>query len=225
MSTQFEDEEGDEIIRNYFKQKISKPTKRSNGKFWVSDLGKCKRYLYYSNNIQKSKSTIESMKSFEWGNRVEDVWEEALIEKYNERLVRNDLEVKIFEDDYRIMGYTDPVVMNPEGSIDTIWEVKGVTNLWARRAHASKSAKAQLHGYMKGLDQSSGKIIYIHPTYFYTKTYEIEFDEDLWQKLNRRIAETYDLIKDDVLPKPEKKRAPKCKWCDFKDICEAEWFE
>jgi len=225
MVTQFEDEEGDEIIRNYFQSKMQKPRKRSNGKFWVSDLGTCKRYMFYNTVIGRSEPSLESMKNFEWGNRVEDVWEQALIEKYNKRLVKNDLEAKIFEDGFQIWGYTDPVLLKPDGTIDTIWEVKGATNLWARRASPADSHRAQLHGYMKALDQSEGKIIYIHPTHFTTKTYEVEFDDEFWAHLLQRLGEAKDLISDKVLPKPEKDYSPKCKWCDYQDICEAEWFD
>lgn len=188
MGAFLEAEHGGELD-DYFKPKI--------GEFHASTTGSCPRRMYYD-FVEPKRPGKGAWKHFELGNRMEDVFEDALAEKHGSKYVINRVPIDIDFGQYKIVGETDPVVINDNMEIDTLWEVKSTTNLSYVRNKPKWPHVTQLHAYAYGLDlmnrPGARKIVYIDKTSLETVTHEVSFEQGIWKHVTNKLETVYEAL-------------------------------
>lgn len=193
------------------------------GEFHASTTGSCPRRLYYD-FMDPERPDDGAWKHFELGNRMEDVFEDALAEEYGDKYIVNRVPISIEINDYEIVGETDPVVIDDNLEVKELWEVKSTTNLSYVRSKPKWPHVCQLHCYAYGLDMiqesDTRKIVYIDKTSLETVTHEVEFENGIWEHIVRKLDDVYAALMTGEPPEPsdEKHQDHFCPH-DDKSVC------
>lgn len=202
-------------LDDYFKPEV--------GKYHASTSGSCLRRLYYDFKHEVPPGE-DAWPHFELGNRMEDVFERALIEEHGERYVANSIPISIPIDGFEIVGETDIVVLGDNLTVDTLYEVKSTKNLSYVRNKPKWPHVCQLHCYSYGLDlinDESRKIVYIDKGNLETVTHEVDFERGIWNHILRKMRNLHEALMNDEPPEvqPEKHRDYFCPHDDTDRCC------
>lgn len=188
MQAYLEAEHGGELD-DYYKPEI--------GEFHASTTGSCVRRLYYD-FIEPEQPDDDAWKHFELGNRMENIFEDALVQRHERKYVVNAMPIKVDLGEYHIVGETDPVVIGDNGEIEELWEVKSTSNLSYVRSKPKWPHVCQLHCYAYGLDllnpSDTRKIVYIDKTSLETVTHEVSFEQGIWTHILNKLETAYDAL-------------------------------
>lgn len=191
--------------------------RREVGVYHASAMGKCVRRHYF-NFKEDTQPENDAYPHFELGNRLEDLYEDALKEEYGEKYVKNDVPIKFQGDDYKIVGSTDPVIINDNGDIETIFEVKTTGNLKYTRGSPKDRHLYQLMCYMKALNVNKANIVYINKYNLETVTHEVQFDIVIWNDILNRAERLHEALENDEPPEPVNSDESDY-FCEFDERC------
>lgn len=179
------------------------------GEFHASTTGSCVRRLYYD-FVKPKRPDDGAWKHFELGNRMENIFEDALIRKHGEKYIVNPVPIEIDLGEYSIVGETDPVVINDNMEIETLWEVKSTTNLSYVRKQPKWPHVTQLHAYAYGLDlmnrPGARKIVYIDKTSLETVVHEVSFEQGIWKHVTNKLDTVYEALMTGEPPEPAEEK-------------------
>jgi len=202
-------------LDDYYKPRI--------GEFHASTTGSCVRRLYFD-FMDPEKPDDGAWKHFELGNRMENIFEDALKERHEPKYVVNAVPIEVEIDDFKIVGETDPVVIDDNMDVETLWEVKSTSNLSYVRSQPKWPHVCQLHCYAYGLDVLSGsgrrKIVYIDKTSLETVVHDVSFERGIWQHILGKLRTVYQALLDEEPPEPAEEKHQD-HFCPHKDkaIC------
>lgn len=190
------------------------------GEFHASTTGSCPRRLYYD-FMEPEQPDDGAWKHFELGNRMEDVFESALVDKHERKYVVNAVPIRVEIDDFAIVGETDPVVVTDNMEPETLWEVKSTTNLSYVRNKPKWPHVCQLHCYAYGLDMLNAsdqrKIVYIDKTSLETVVHDVSFEEGIWKHIVGKLRTVHAALKNEEPPDPETEDKHRDHFCPHKD--------
>lgn len=195
-----------EILKDYLRAEHGEQDDyydREVGVYHASTLGNCVRRNYF--DFVRDPDVDESAyPHFTIGNVLEEVFEDALKERHGWRYVKNALPIRIPMDDYVIVGETDPVVMDHNGDIERLWEVKTTGNLKYVRDEPKQEHLYQVHSYMFALDIIDDRcsIVYINKYNLETVTHTVQFDHEIWNDIVRRCERLHEALVNEDPPDP-----------------------
>jgi CRISPR/Cas system-associated exonuclease Cas4 (RecB family) len=196
-----------------------------------SKLLQCHRKSYY-----KEKNAPEEQDDAEgilWtGKRIEeDVILPFLqdIISTDQTYVRNsmwiDFDVKIEDNELRVKGVTDPVLVDAESNPLLPTEVKATSSIEYKDS-PDRRHRAQLHAYLAGLsaeyDRSltDGVLLYVSRETFEIKAFQVEFDTEFWNETVLSWANTHTEYRlDDELPPAQPEADWECEYCSYRERC------
>lgn len=214
MQRYLESEHGGELD-DYYKPVI--------GEYHASTTGCCVRRLYLD-FMEAERPDSGAWKHFELGNRMEDVWEDALIAEHGRKYVVNRAPIEVSIDDFKIVGETDPVVIGDNMEVETLWEVKSTSNLSYVRSKPKWPHVCQLHCYSYGLDllntPGARKIVYIDKTSLETVVHDVPFEKGIWNHILGKLRTVHNALMNEEIPDvaEEKHRDHFCPH-DDKSVC------
>jgi hypothetical protein len=193
------------------------------GEFHASTTGSCVRRLYFD-FMDPEQARSGAWKHFELGNRMENVFEDALVERYGRKYIVNVVPIEIEIDDFKIVGETDPVVITDDLKPDVLWEVKSTTNLSYVRDKPKWTHVCQLHCYAYGLDllnpSDNRRIVYIDKGSLETVVHDVSFEQGIWEHIVGKLRTVYTALMNEEPPEPAEEKHQD-HFCPHKDkaIC------
>lgn len=217
-----EEIEPEEIVTNYLKNKSADRDTSfwhtKIGRYHASDTGRCTRKVYYKHTLGK-RMEEDLYGIFKLGRTIEDIIEEALVDHYGKRKVKNSKFVKLDLDGFVIVGETDPVVEGVNSEVEKLYEVKSTNNIKYRKETPSEHHVMQIHPYMKALGLNEATIIYVNKSDLKVVSHMVPFEEDAYKLGIDRISNLHTCLKNDRMPKAEPFQDWECKFCPY-DECD-----
>lgn len=179
------------------------------GEFHASTTGSCVRRLYFD-FMKPQQPDDGAWKHFELGNRMEEIFEDALARRYGEKYVVNRVPIEVDVGDFKIVGETDPVVIDDNLDVQELWEVKSTLNLSYVRDKPKWPHVTQLHAYAYGLDllnsADSRKIVYIDKTSLETVVHDVSFEQGIWEHVIDKLETVYEALMTGEPPEPAEEK-------------------
>lgn len=209
-----------EIIDKYL---IHENKPKEIGRYYPSEIGGCIRKTWFS---YKNPKEVEAdlLRIFEAGNLLHEFISDAIKSEKNPEieLVKNEMPIKIEEKDFVISGRIDNLIMLKLNGKQYLVEVKSTKFL---PKQANESHEMQLQLYMHATNIHKGFLLYIQKDNLQTLAFELEYNEDIAQKILRRFKELHLSLKNNKLPKAEakldKEKNWMCSYCAYKEECDS----
>lgn len=174
-----------------------------HGEYHASTSGACVRRNYF-NIVDDVKPGQDAYPHFELGNRLEEIWIDVLKEEHGKRHVKNSIPIRVEQDDWAIIGETDPVVVDYNMEVEHLWEVKTTSNLSYVRSEPKEEHVYQVHCYMMGLgNPPSTSIVYLNKKNLDTVIHEVSFDPEIWMDIVDRFTRLHEALEADEPPEPQ----------------------
>jgi CRISPR/Cas system-associated exonuclease Cas4 (RecB family) len=155
----------------------------AENEFYASSTGACSRCLYYEKVLGYREPELSVQKVFVLGNVVHDFVQKNL-------LTEGESESRVFIeiDGMVIRGRLDHI------DDDHIWELKSTKSLkYINEPY--ESHLMQLMIYLKGRNRVKGKIAYIEKNTFDIKEFDVEYDEEIYNKAVSKFKEVINAVK------------------------------
>ena len=183
----------------------------ANHEFYASSAGACPRYLYFSKKFGAPKFTTDTLKIFLVGNLVHDFIQE-----------------KIFKS-----GTSEQSLIYEEGPVivrgrldhldgDVIFEFKSIKDVQYVIDKPKVENVYQLMIYLKKLNLTSGRLVYIEKNTFKIVEHIVMFNEDILKDAMKSFHIAYQALEADICPNgiiDDNTQNWKCRFCDRKDDC------
>jgi len=201
------------------------------GRHSPSKLLQCHRKIYYrQENAPQEQDDAEGIL---WtGRRIEEDVILPFLQDVvgtDQTYVRNsmwiDFNVEVEDNELRIKGVTDPVLVDGESNPLLPTEVKTTSSIEYKDS-PDRRHRAQLHAYIAGLsaehghDLTKGVLIYVSRETFDVKIFRVEFDSEFWNEtvlLWAKMHTEYRL--DDELPPAQPEADWECEYCSYRERC------
>ena len=196
-----------------------------------SKLLQCHRKIYYrQENAPEEQDDAEGIL---WTGRhiEEDVILPFLQDVVGsaQTYVRNsmwiDFNVEMEDNELRIKGVTDPVLVDEESNPLLPTEVKTTSSIEYKDS-PDRRHRAQLHAYIAGLsaehdhDLTKGVLIYISRSTFEMKAFDVEFDTEFWNETVVSWAKTHSEYRlNGNLPPDQPETDWECEYCSYRKRC------
>ncbi|MBU4502816.1 MAG: Dna2/Cas4 domain-containing protein [Nanoarchaeota archaeon] len=209
-----------ELITNYVKREIKEKTP---GRYYPSEAGNCIRKVYYSYK-QPKEVGMELLKIFEAGNILHEFIVNVLESEKNPdiELIEKESPFQLKVDDMIISGRVDDIVILKINNKIYLVEVKSTKSLQYTR-EPSEMHLTQLQIYMHAKEIHRGIIIYLEKNTLQSKTFEVKYDEEHYNKIVLRLKDLDKHIKENKLPIPEARIKSKMTWmcrnCQYREEC------
>jgi len=202
-----------------------KHKKREPGIFYPSESMQCQRKIYIS-VIQpdRNKETIP-LGLFHMAKYAEESIIKCLqsIPGYVvQEQVRLEAEIA---PNVIIHGYKDFQLLNDDGYIDSIYEIKSIGNIsYIQKAEIAKlHHRSQLQCYLQVDKCKKGGIIYVdRGDICKIKQFDDTLDPILWNNIKTHFSELVEYMDDRKIPPPVPVEEWECKYCKFKKNCAEE---
>lgn len=196
-----------------------------------SKLLQCHRKIYYTQeNAPEEQDDAEGIL---WTGR--HIEEEIIlpflqdIVSSNQIYIQNsmwiDFTIEVMDNELRIKGVTDPVLVDGDSNPLLPTEVKTTSSIEYKES-PDRRHKAQLHAYLAGLSEeynrclTEGILIYISREKFDMKAFNIEFDSEFWNDITLSWANTHTEYRlDGELPPAQPEADWECKYCSYRQRC------
>jgi CRISPR/Cas system-associated exonuclease Cas4 (RecB family) len=151
--------------------------------FYASSTGACSRCLYYEKTLGYREPGPSTQKVFVLGQVVHEFVQKNL-------LTEGESESRVFIeiDGIVIRGRLDHI------DDDHIWELKSTSSL-RYITEPYESHLMQLMIYLKGRNRNKGKIAYIEKNTFDIKEFDVEYDEEIYNKAVSKFKEVINAVK------------------------------
>jgi CRISPR/Cas system-associated exonuclease Cas4 (RecB family) len=196
-----------------------------------SKLLQCHRKIYYrQENAPEEKDDAEGIL---WtGQRIE---EDVILPFLRDTVgtertyVRNsmwvDFNIDIEDNELRVKGVTDPVIVDEESDPLLPTEVKTTSSVEYKDS-PDRRHRAQLHAYLAGLSAEYGRnltkgiLLYVSRKTFEIKAFPVEFDAEFWNETVVSWANTHTEYRlDHELPPPQPEANWECEYCSYRERC------
>lgn len=170
----------------------SKPSGRSDpGWFHPSDLGHpCDAYLLftYLGLARKEIVPARTRRIFDLGNNRDIAWKGYTVST-GLSLIKKEAERKILLPEYRIRGELDDIVKNPDtGEVFVVDYKTANDRYWQDLKGPNGGHCLQVHPYMYAKGISQALILYENKNDQAVKVFRVDFDNDLWKTITKRLA-------------------------------------
>lgn len=191
----------DEYLASEYGEQTDDYYQRTVGEYHSSATGNCVRrnFLDWIEDTRPGKS---AWPHFELGNNIEDIVEDALINKHDARHVKNSIPIEIQFDEFRIVGETDLVVLGKNLTLDTLYEIKSTGNLKYTKDEPKMQHLYQIHCYMHALGAETAKIVYVDKFRLDTVEHTVEYDEEIWDDIVDRTERLHTALITGEPPEP-----------------------
>ena len=198
---------------------------REPGIFYASEAMQCPRKIYISIMHPDKISKKMPLGLFKMAKHAEEsiisclrstpgiILEEQIGLKYN-------VSPKVM-----IHGYIDFALLNDNGKITEIYEIKSIGNI----SYISKSDTAKLHHrsqlqcYLQNKQCDKGGIIYAERgDILKIKQFNDTLDSELWKRIKEHFTLLSDTMDDKKIPLPIPIESWECRYCEFNDDCKVE---
>lgn len=193
----------DDYLENEYGGERDPYHKREVGVYHASMSGKCVRRLYFD-FVEDAMPGASAWPHFELGHRIESVVQTALEDQHGPHRVKQDIPIKIESNDldWILVGRTDPVVLDDNLEIDTLWEVKSTKNISYVSDEPKPEHVHQVHCYMTGLEQFDAKIIYVSKYDLEYVIHEIEYDPAIASDIMDKMDTLHESLMNEEPPEP-----------------------
>lgn len=192
---------------------------REVGEYHASTVGKCTRRLYYD-FVDDTRPDASAYPHFQLGHVLEEQFLSSLKEEFGDRYVKTDIPIEIQRPEYRIVGETDPVVINDNFELEEITECKTTGNLKYVKGAPKRTHKYQVHCYMKALGQDEATIIYLNKYNLDSVMHTVEFDAEIWADIIDRMDTLHEALLEREPPEPFEEPKYQDHFCDHEgDKC------
>lgn len=191
------------------------------GRYHSSYMGKCLRKLFLKYELGKRKDK-SSLPHFEIGNKVEEIVERALKYRYGWQFVKNSYRIRleVDENDFQVVGETDPVLVAENGEVDRLFECKSTKDLYYVMGAPQKDHILQVHPYMRALGLDECTFIYVQKTDYAEKWHTIQFDEEILEYGLDRLRKLHDALTEGYWPEAEPFLEEfECENCKYSEEC------
>ena len=205
----------------------SEPWKRKIGRYYPSEVGYCKRKIFYSILMPKEKDP-RVLKILAMGNVIHDFIAKVLkSEKTDEdvALVAEEMPFLLERNGYVISGRIDDLFLVRKGTKLMLLEVKSTKNIeWIRaKGEANDSHIDQITLYMYALDIRNGGILYVNKEDLDTVFIDVEYDIERVAKILQKFDDVHQHLVTHTLPPKEAQENPKMRWqcqfCEYREEC------
>lgn len=156
--------------------------KKKPGVYHASSSGKCLRRRYYEFK-QNISADAEAYGNFQLGHRLEEIYLDALREKFGHHYVKTDVPIRINLKNCYIKGETDPVIIGDNWEIKDMYEVKTTAWIDYKQDEPDKKHVYQTHCYMYALGLDSCHIAYMDKKGLDTVVHQVEFDQSIFDEI------------------------------------------
>lgn len=212
-------------IENLIEEHLTKEDSASDREyFYVGDLDKCKKALYYSFMGEKGKSYDgNTMLRFKIGDALHQLIVGTLL-GMEEGVNVVASEVNARSKDEMIHGRAD-IVLNFSDNTEelVVVDVKTISGYGFKylKGEPKDSHKTQVKAYMKYLDIDKGLVLYVNKNNAKLKSFEVERDDKVVTKKEEDLKTLLEKnIKKEKMPDISyDKDNWKCKYCKYKKQC------
>ncbi len=196
------------------------------GRYYPSEIGLCLRKVYYSYRYPKEAGK-DALRVWELGNILHDFVVRVLKSEKNPEveLLKHEMPLKFDVDDFTIVGRVDDLLLVKESGRSFLVEVKScrdVSSLKGPKDHHT----IQLQFYMHATGVRNGILVYIDKNDLSTKSFRVDFDENLAKEIIERFRILHESLKNGKVPVAEAKQIPEmnwmCRFCEYAERCEKE---
>ena len=210
----------DKMITEYLKKGRDTDTHtRHVGVFYASEMGKCPRAIFLNYKCPRVEFPEETLKIFHMGDVIHDLIKEIFRQ--------NEFKFLYFECPANITDVLTPI--NIDGRID----IYGMNNDGKRFAVELKSIKTieylkhnplehhttQLMLYLRAKRLKEGYISYIEKNTLATKTFTVQYEEEIFQRILDKAREVYSCLLNGKAPEKKPSYPSECSYCQFKGVC------
>jgi len=192
-----------------------------------SSIGLCKRLIILDEFGFSGEPDEDLRKIFYHGNYIHDNFAYPTLKYFFEDVlhIKNAVVINEYPLTYEIEA-DDGTMLKVKGYIDDLilindeWypiEIKSIGNKFYKLVEPAMEHQAQVMMYLHNKGKKFGYVVYIHKGTLNTKTFRVEYDEEIYKKLESRAKELYMYKSQGIIPEAEAMIA----WEDRKDI----WFK
>ena len=205
-------------VKTFLRQKntesAAKHTIPNNSYFYASEALKCPRQIYYSRKFPQAPDD-KLLGVFYVGETIHEMFQGILKEAKAD--LKDEVEIRIKMDDIEVSGRADLMGDNE------ILELKTTADVKYNKDEASTHHIGQLTLYMSQHRDKKGTLVYIDKRNLETVEHQIEFDQMTFDAVMNNFKKAKIALDTDKLPlKPGYVDAWQCKYCNYKDKCDAE---
>lgn len=183
---------------------------------YALDVFQCQRKILLEYNKLEATFDAQTLRVFDNGHKVHD-----RIVRYLELAgYEPEAEINIEKNEHNIHGRLD--VKIKDGGIPKLVEIKSIKNFYFLKDGAKEEHIAQLHIYMKYTGIHDGIIIYEAKDTQELKAFEVKFNQELWEKIEKWIKETNELLNANKIPNipfEYRKENYPCSMCKYQKHC------
>jgi hypothetical protein len=207
------------LIDNYL---IKEYKPKEIGRYYPSEVGGCIRKTWFS--YKKPKQTdARLIKIFEAGNMLHEFITNVIKSEKNAEveLLQSEVPIKIETKDFIISGRIDNLVLIKLNGIQVLVEVKSAKSIpWNKK----KEHEMQLQLYLHATKIKDGMILYIQKDNLDTRSFNVQYDEKIIEKILKRFELLHQTLINDKIPFAEAKACEEdlwmCRFCAWKEECE-----
>tara|TARA_Y100000310_G_C20485312_1_gene716601 strand:+ start:96 stop:767 length:672 start_codon:yes stop_codon:yes gene_type:complete len=195
--------------------------RKSMGRYYPSEIGSCLRKTWYS--YKDPKPTEKSlMRIFESGNILHRFIENVMKSEKNPEieLLGTEIPVKLDQGDFLISGRIDNLILAKIENKKFLIEIKSCKYL---PKDFRKEHEMQLQLYMKSTGVHNGILLYIQKDNLETKWFNINYNDEIAEKIIKRFQELHESLKWNKIPEQEAKNDEEkvwlCERCPWKEEC------
>jgi CRISPR/Cas system-associated exonuclease Cas4 (RecB family) len=199
--------------------------KREPGIFYASEAMQCQRKIYIDVMHPERKTRKMPLGLFHMAKLAE----KAIVECLHATpgiVVQEQVGLKLrVAPHVMIHGYKDIQLLNDDGDIIDIFEIKSIGNISyiLKATEAKLHHRSQLQCYLQEADCNSGGIIYVERGDIgKVKQFDDTKDENLWDRITIHFTEISDYMNDKNIPPPIPVESWECKYCEFANECKEE---
>lgn len=214
----------DELTSKDVKER-NKHKSREPGIFYASESMQCQRKIYISVMHPERKQEKMPLGLFHMAKLAE----ESIINCVRSRpgiCIQEQVGLKHKVSPKAIIhGYIDLAILNDDGNITDIFEIKSIGNISyiAKATEAKLHHRSQLQCYLQSKKCNSGGVIYVERGDIgKTRQFEDKLDKELWGDIKNHFNELADYMEDKNIPPPIPVEEWECKYCEFGSECKEE---
>ena len=211
----------EQVVKSEFAAKNKQEGKpREVGKYYPSEVFNCKRKIFYNWYYYDEREEPLPLGLFSMGKAAEEALFKIVKEYYGDRIESQRGFKLDITDRVRIQGYTDFVLLDENGRVKKVWEIKSVGVLYDKKKEVSLPHRGQLTCYLKAMKCLDGAVVYIERGNIEKiKEFEVPFDFNFWERIVSYFKTLNMFIETNTLPPQQPEENWECNYCPFKKKC------
>jgi len=191
--------------------------------FYVTDIVKCRRQIYYQwTNADKTPYDISSLLRFDVGNAVHMILMRYLFQRRNIRVVSSEVDLPYEKCNGLIHGRADAIITIKGENELRVVDLKSIASYGFKRVKDGEEKEEyllQVQLYMYFFDINKGSILYMNKDTSALFEQEVERDDKKIEKLVEEFIQLKEKLDRGEKPDRRKIKDWHCDWCPYKNIC------